>query len=255
MNNNNKWFITGTVTVILGNLLGFALILGMVWADYEGSLFLPSLMGEKYVVKNLNCPVLMTRKETREINFTLGNPGEKERSRLLEGMISEGHVKRTREEKREVTIEPGEKEKVTWKIYPEDAVYERIVLFHVYVWRAYPYPSLEATCGVLVLDIPFMTGKQVMGIVLGIFSILTLGGNTVLLLQYWKDLLGPRRRYVSKAMFAMSVFTILGIWISFLGYWEFGFFFWFASSSIFVYLAASFLVNRVFGSILLPVIL
>ncbi|MFO8036256.1 MAG: hypothetical protein R6U57_06500 [Anaerolineales bacterium] len=248
MDKQDKWFVTGTVAVILGNLLGFILILGMVWADFEGSLFLPSLIGDKYVVRNLDCPVLMTRNETREISFTLRNPGEKERSRLLEGMISEGHVKRTREIKREVTIEPGGKEKATWDIYPEDAVYERIVLFHVYVWRASPYPSLEATCGVLVLDIPILTGAQLMGIVLGLILTLILGGNTVLLLQYWKDLVGARRRYLSRAMFAMSIFTILGIWLSTLGYWEFGSILLFASSTILVYLAASSLVNRVFGS-------
>jgi hypothetical protein len=247
MDKQDKWFLVGMLGVILGNVLGGILIASMVWADFEASLFLFSLIGERYVVKNLDCPVLMTRNETREVSFTLRNPGEKERSRLVKGTISEGHVERTREIKREVTIEPGGKGKVTWDIYPEDAAYGRIVLFHVYVWRANPYPSLEGTCGVLVLDIPSLNGSQVMGIVLGFISTLILGGVAVLIFIYWNELLGAQRRYVSRAMFAVTIFIILGIGFSFLGYWEFGFMCLLASFFILVYLAARSLVHWMFG--------
>jgi len=248
MDTKDKWFAASTIAVILGSLLGFILILGMVWADFEGSLFLPSLIGEKYVVKNLNCPALMTRNETRHISLTLSNSRENEQSRFVEGMISEGDIRQTRVIKQEVTIAPGAKEEVTWEIYPEDAAYDKVVFFHVYVKRAYSAPSLEGTCGVLVLDIPFLSGIQVMGIVLGLIFFLILGGNSILLFQYQKDLMGPRRRYMWRAMFAMSILTVLGIWTSIMGYWEFGFFFWFSSFAILVYLAARTMVNMVFGS-------
>ena len=230
MKKPDKSLLFSWLSVILGILLGLVTIAGMVWADFESSLFPYGLVGER-TAKPLKCPVFMTTSETREISLTLKNPEEIKRSRFAEGTIIEGDLSQIRIENHKVTIEPGGKEKISWKIYPEDVVYGRLVLFRVYVKHAHPFPSLEETCGVLVFDIPSLTGKQMMGILLGLMLALMIGGNAVLLFKYRKELvfqyhedtLGSRRKYISQTILALTIIVLLGFLISFTGNWIFGF--------------------------------
>jgi hypothetical protein len=209
------------VYVIIGNLLGVMIVAGMVWADFEGSLFIFGLDGKRRT-RRLDCPVLMTQDDVREIKLTLKNPGEKNLSHYVVASISEGFLSLTRQEKENVSVGPGQRKTLTWEIYPEDAAYQRIVLFHVYLRRTYPYPSLDGTCGVLVLDIPGLKGSQVMGLALGLTFLLILGGNGILQLQYRNNLLGPQRQNISNAMFFMSILILLGMLIGSLGLWVLG---------------------------------
>lgn len=221
MEKQDRLFIIGMVSVIIGNLLGFLLAAGIVVADFEGSLFLFGLEGEKNA-RRLDCPALMTTNETREIRLILNNPSEREITRFVVATITEGSLTLNRRIKQNVPVDPGEKKEITWEIYPEDAAYGGIILFKVYVKRDYPYPSLNGDCGVLVLDIPLLTGNQVTGILLGLISTLLLGGNAVLQFQYRNAILGPRRQNMSRAMFIMSLLVLLDILFSFLGTWVFG---------------------------------
>ncbi len=218
MDKQDKYFIVGMVYVIIGNLVGILLTAGMVWADFEATLFLFGLDGDKSV-KRLICPVLMTTNETREINLTLKNPGNEKNSPFVEATISEGYLTLVRNIKQEVQLGPREKKTITWEIFPEDAAYQRIILFNVYVRQSYPHPSLDGKCGVLVVNVPYLKGKQVMAIALGLTFVMILGGNGILQYQYRNAALGPRRQYMSKAMYVMSILITLGMLVSFVGYW------------------------------------
>jgi hypothetical protein len=190
----------------------------------------------------------MTGDESRQITLTLSNPEDRERSRFAEGMVIEGDITHIRKMNRKVSIKPGGKEVVAWAIYPEDAVYGRLVLFRVYVKQTHSTPSLEGTCGVLVLDIPILTGRQVMGVLLGLTLTLILSGNAVLLFLYVKDFLGSWHRYLSREMGAMSLFTLLGIWAAYVGNGTFGFIFLLTAFFMLSHLSLRSLLNRVFGS-------
>ncbi|MFO8037043.1 MAG: hypothetical protein R6U57_10495 [Anaerolineales bacterium] len=218
MDKKDRIFVIGMVCVVIGSLIGILLTAGMVWADLEAMLFIFGLEGDEST-NDLDCPVLMTTNETREVSLTLKNPGENVNSPYVIATISEGYFTLTRNIKQEVKLDPGEKKKVSWEIFPEDAAYQRIVLFKVYVRQSYPYPSLKGNCGVLVLDVPLLKGKQVMALALGLTFVMILGGNAILQYQYRNAALGPSRQYMSKAMYIMSILIALGILISYLGYW------------------------------------
>jgi len=221
MDKQNKIFVIGMLSVIIGNLLGLILAAGMVWADLEGSLFLFGLIGDK-TTRRLDCPVLMTTNETREVTLSLKNPSQEKDTRFVTTTISEGYLTLVREIKQNVSLDPGETKELSWEISPEDAVYRKIVLFRAYVKGSYPYPSLEANCGVLVLDIPFLKGAQVMGLTLGFTFLLMLAGNSILQLQYRNARLGPRRQRMSRAMYIMSILIAVDLLISYLGFWVYG---------------------------------
>jgi len=221
MDKENKIFVIGMLSVIIGNLLGLMMAAGMVWADLEGSLFLFGLIGEK-TTRRLDCPVLMTTNETREVTLTLKNPSQEQDTRFVTTTISEGYLTLVREIKQNVSLGPGETKELSWEIFPEDAVYRKIVLFRVYVKGSYPYPSLEANCGVLVFDIPLLKGSQVMGLTLGFTFLMMLAGNSILQFQYRSARLGPRRQRMSRAMYIMSILIAVDILISYLGFWVYG---------------------------------
>jgi hypothetical protein len=70
-------------------------------------------------------------------------------------------------------IEPGETKSVEVKVSSENAVYNRIILVRMHQFSYGPLPYRNASCGIYVINIPFLTGQQfiIISLVLGlIFS-------------------------------------------------------------------------------------
>jgi len=204
------------IVILVGNLFGLILTAGMVWGDLEGSLFSFGVEGEKNL-KGLHCPVLITPRETGQINIKLRNPGDEEISRYIRAKVSQRYVTLTRSENKTMYIEPGKSATATWNIYPEDAAYDRIILFRAYVHRSYPYPSMDGNCGVLLVNIPWMTGKQFV-----VFStsltLLIIAGGVYLMRRDWNQL-GLEKQKTGYGLFFLSAIIILNLTLSFQGLW------------------------------------
>ena len=155
----NKLRLLSLIIFTLGILIGMAIAGGIVWGDLEASLF-DSSINANSSLRSLKCPIAITTDEVGLIRATLKNPTDREKSYYVRAHISEGYVSLKREINQQIPVAPGEKGKVSWEIYPEDAAYNRVVLFRVYVNASYPVPSQGNFCGVLVLDIPWFTGNQ-----------------------------------------------------------------------------------------------
>ena len=141
---------------------------GIIWGDIETSVFDSSIKAKSSL--RLNCPVAITTDEVGKISATVENQWIEEKKFYVRAHISEGYVSLNREINQQIPVAPGEKGKVSWEIYPEDAAYNRIILFRAYVNPSYPVPSQGNFCGVLVLDIPFLTGTQIFLLMLGLQS-------------------------------------------------------------------------------------
>lgn len=209
-------FLMGMIFMLVGNLMGMFLIAGMVWGDLEGSLFSFGVPGEENL-RGLHCPVLITPRETGQISIQLRNPGDEEISRYIRARISQRFVTMTRKENKTIYIDPGETATAAWEIYPEDAAYDRIILFQAYVHRSYPYPSMEGNCGVLVLDIPWLTGGQFFLLAVSLTLLLIVGGG-VMVRRSWGGL-RRQQRTIGGGLFFLSAIILLDLLISFLGYW------------------------------------
>lgn len=164
MNSHKKLFkATGGLLLTTGILLGFILSSLMIWGDLEASLFTSGLRADKSL-STLKCPIVITTNETGKITATLKNPTEKPLERYLIANVSEGYASLVREIRTNLPIPPEEKQKVEWKIYPEDAAFnERVILFRVYINPRHPHPSLGGNCGVVRVNIDGITGNQIMG--------------------------------------------------------------------------------------------
>jgi hypothetical protein len=211
----------GTASLIMfaaGIFIGIGIAGGIIWGDLEASSFSKNIKPTSSL--RLNCPVVIAKHEVGEVSAKLKNPTEREQRFYVRTHISEGHVERMREINQHITVAPGEKEKVVWEIYPEDAAYRRFIFFRTYVFAAYPLPSQGNFCGVLVLDIPLLTGTQFFLLMLGLSLAGTICGSLI-----WQNVNQPMDhviRNLTNANHTLAVLVFSTILAGYLGFWILG---------------------------------
>lgn len=215
----NLLWTLGRLILINGILLGFVLNGIMVWGDLEATLFTSGLSADASI-RTLNCPVLITDNETSTISATMKNPTGKEMERYLRAFISEGHSTLVREIKTKVPIDPGGKEEVEWTIYPDDAVYQRVIMFRVFVNAKYPYPSLSGNCGVLRVNLPWLTGDQLLTILVGL-TLTCMAAGTVMFESSIRTIPGYNQRRLN-ALYVIAGVLLIGSILAYLGLWLLG---------------------------------
>ncbi len=210
--------VVSFIIYTIGIILGMAIAGGIIWSDLEASLFDSSINAKSSL--SLSCPVAITTHEAGKISATLKNPVDREKNFYVRAHISEGYVSLKREINQQILVAPGEKEKVSWEIYPQDAAYNRIILFRAYVNPSYPLPSRGNFCGVLVLDIPLLTGTQFFLLMLGLSLAGIIGGSAI-----WRKVNRPMNkniRSMSNAMTALAVIIFSAIVAGYSGIWILG---------------------------------
>lgn len=211
--------VAGLLIYSIGILLGMAIAGGIIWGDLEASLFDSSIKAKSSV--RLNCPVAITTHEVGEITATLKNPVEREKEFYVRAHISEGYVSLKREIDQQIPVAPGEKGFVSWEIYPEDAAYDnRIILFRAYVNPSYPVPSQGNFCGVLVFDIPVLTGTQLFLFLLGLSLACVIIGSML-----WRKANQPMNkntRSMTNALYALAIIIFSAIAAGYFGIWILG---------------------------------
>ncbi|MEJ2756932.1 MAG: hypothetical protein P8046_00490 [Anaerolineales bacterium] len=151
-----------TITIFtLSALVGFALLLISVWGDVEAFMFDLSNKGEESL-GTLVCPVIITPQDTGEFSIKLENPLERDIMTAVRVHISSGFVSLMTEDNVKVDLAPKESKKLAWSVNPEDAAYGKMVLVKVFLFRNYPIPSKDATCGIFVVDTPHFSGRQIL---------------------------------------------------------------------------------------------
>ncbi len=165
----------GVLWFSIGLLLGMAVSGGVLWGDLEASLF-DSALGADEPLKTLRCPVILTSRETGTVSATFTNPGDRAVVRLIRAHISNGFVTLMREVSDRLALEPGETRKLEWTVTPDDAAWGHFILVRVHVLRSSPLPSYTGSCGVLVMNLPGLTGNQIIVLTLLLSALSTMAG-------------------------------------------------------------------------------
>jgi len=218
----------------IGVLVGVAVSGATLWGDIEASVFDSSIIGDSKI--RLNCPVIITKDEIGKISATLKNPEDREKSFFVRAHISDGYVSLIREVNQQISVPPGAKTHLEWEVFPEDRAYNRIILFRALVSPSYPIPSQGNSCGVLVMDIPFLTGTQfyVLLLVLGLVCIF----EGILI---WNKINRPMKddmRSLTNGMYALAIFVYATVLASFWGFWILG---------VILFAASLLLIGIIFG--------
>jgi hypothetical protein len=191
----------------------------VIWGDLEGSLFDTSLRGDARLT-SLNCPVMVTSTEEGTVSATFENSLDRATVFTVRAHISHGRLTLMREVNSQIPLAPGEKRTLEWPVTAEDAAFGQLILFRVRVGPKYPIPSRDASCGILVVDLPRFTGRQLFTFALAA-SFLSMAAGMGLWVFANRPLRGLGQD-VARAMTALIASILIGMILGILGQWLIG---------------------------------
>jgi hypothetical protein len=134
--------------------------------------------------------------------------------------ISRGFVSLMDEVNRRLPLEPGQSARLEWAIHPDDAAFGRVVLVRVHVLPIAPYRYSQASCGVVVVNLPGLPGDAYYAIGLFLSAACAAGGLALWVTSH-RPLEG-RPLLVTKALIALLAIVALSVLFAVLKLWLVG---------------------------------
>jgi hypothetical protein len=125
-----------------------------------------------------------------------------------------------RSERLMLSLEGNKSKKVTWNVTSDDIDLRNFIFAQITNYPAQKVPFRQATCGILTIDLPQFTGKQVFAFAM-IVILVGIAGGLIIWETYGFPLTG-KLPDVTRAMRTVGVLVLLGMLVSFLGYWMIG---------------------------------
>ncbi len=218
----------------LGMLFSMALAGVASWADLEATFYgFERLTNER--LTTLQCPVLMTVTETGTISAAVSNLSDVTVKPKLRIYVSGPGLFRAADV--QITLDPGETQQVHWTVTSEDVDYKFLIMAKVLAFPYYMASTREGTCGILVLNLPNLTGSQVFD-----FALAAALSGLLIGLGLWIAS-GPqlKRRILdsSRAMTFLAILTLVDIFVSLRGAWLFGLILFLATALLIIVVLAN----------------
>ena len=203
----------------LGLIIGLFLWTGSVWADLEGYMFQPATYAEN-AKENLKCPVLITSSDFGVISMGFENTFDQNQKLVVRGNKSLGYVIYVATDENTFELKPGETKVLHWYIYPEDSVWNRFVLFRANIISSRGVSLTTASCGVMVINFPYLNSTQFFMLILLLGMVLIGAG---IFLMYRASISRKRNNfYNEKLMLAMIAVLIIGLLLALFDQWVAG---------------------------------
>jgi hypothetical protein len=212
--------IIGAILFSAGLAIGYLIFGAAVWADFESSMFDTAIRGEKSL-RTLRCPIVISDQETGTVSAAFHNSLDRPVQFAIRTRISQGFVTLMREEKALLPVEAGGTGRLEWTVTPDDAAYGSVILVKVLLQGNYPLPSRQATCGVLVLGLPFLSGSQALTLGVAVSLVLVALGGALWLVGSWPLDAGFELN-LARAMGVLAVTMLVGMFVGFMGSWLLG---------------------------------
>ena len=149
----------GILLILIGGMCFLAIGGFSIWADLEAAIF-NMVRRSSEAIPTLKCPSVITPDEIGIVSASFSNPSERNVSPLIRTNVTDGYVTLMREYNTRLIIAPGETERVEIRVDAEDAAYNRLILVRMHQFGYGPYRYRHASCGIVVIDIPILTGSQ-----------------------------------------------------------------------------------------------
>ena len=176
----NKPFRTiGLILLVIGTLLLAFLGLISIWGNIEAFVFNATIRSERSL-STLSCPAIITPKDKAVVSARIINSSDRDLEMLIRTNISDGYVIFLREVPTTLTLKSGESGIVRVPISIEDAAYDRVVLVRMHQISRGSLPYKNASCGVIVFDLPWITGRQFVIAFFGLGTFLSAIGLVIL---------------------------------------------------------------------------
>lgn len=154
----SKNSITGNIVFFVGIAIGLSLALVSIWADYEAVGYF--FTGARFdAFPGMKCPILATQSETVAISASIENPSDRPVQPFYRVEIS-GPVGRMFGD--QIPIPPHETRKAEWTVSTDDVDLRYFIMTKITLLPFAGTRASEATCGIFVLNLDGLTGKQVL---------------------------------------------------------------------------------------------
>jgi hypothetical protein len=201
----------------IGVIAGTAFVLCATWADVESFFYGFNQYGNK-ITSTMHCPILMTDEETGVITASFKNTTNQLIRPTVSFQASSEWAFRTLTNV--LSLEPGQSETLQWEVTKNDLALNYFIFAQIATFSSYPMKDVEQTCGIMVLDLTGITGKQ-----LTIYAIIVSLAGLVVGCLLWNVAHHPLRyRFLDamRAMLTISVVVLAGIVSVFLAWWPLG---------------------------------
>jgi len=214
---NKKTFrIIGIVCLITGMFLLVFLGIISISGEVEATFFNAGLKSDE-PLSTLHCPAVITNNEVGIVSGNFYNPSDKIINMEVRTYVTDGYVTLMDEIIINFILGPGENKIVEVPVTAEDAAYNRIVMVRMHQMKRIPLPYQNAACGIVVVNLPFLTGMQFIILTIGLGVLLSAGGITLWAVNA-KPIVWDRLRNFQAMIFltvtaiASTVTSLLNLW-------------------------------------------
>ena len=213
--------LTTLILIFLG--VSILLFIGAVsvWGDIKAVPFdnLKHLAAEP--LSTLQCPAIITSSETGTIFAIFSNVRNLEVTMDTRATITNGSVGGTITIDNEVLLEPEESQRLSWQVNAQNATADHFILARIHQLAMASQPLKNASCGIFVINLPFLTGQQFLLISMGLAGLLSIGGIILFAIRNnsW-SLKNPGLRRLLIFIAVSLLFSVGGL----MGYWGFALF-------------------------------
>ncbi len=223
LTNNNK---IGLLLLSIGIILIMGLFTLSSWSDLE-ALGYKKVYSEESQTNAFRCPVFITTDEDSYLSIKIKNPVDKVSIVRILTFVTYGSSTFDHKEWTILELDPYESHVVSTPIHPKDAAYDKLILAKVIIDNPYPIADQQGFCGVVLVNINFLTGNQLTAVLFTSGLIFIVSGFVLYTTGH-----RPFRGKFNQRLIIYYVFTamiIFGTTISIIGYWLFGFLFYLIS--------------------------
>lgn len=193
--------VLSLIVFAVGVIVGLVFAALIIWANLEASLFDTDMAGDAALA--LHCPVVITTRETGIVSASFTNTATWDVNLTVKAHISQGHLSLYREEMTLLKLAPGQSQGLSWVVTPQDRVYGRIIFVKVANNRLAPIQGRAGTCGILVVNIPALTGSVFIILVTALAGLFLVAGNLL-----WRVANRPALGLSADVLRAMNWLTV-----------------------------------------------
>lgn len=201
----------------LGVLIGMALFIAATWADVESVFYGFNSYGNE-LTNTMRCPYIITSDETGSITASFKNTSDqliRPTVRFQASSFGAFRIETTR-----MQLEPGQTQVVEWTVSEENMVLDRFIFANFYTFASYPLEDVEQTCGIIMLDLPGISGSLVTYGAVAL-SLLAMAGGIALWYAANKPLRN-RSTEVLRAFYTLASVVVLGLVSIAFAWWPVG---------------------------------
>jgi hypothetical protein len=209
----------GFVLYVLGIVILMSILTITAWSDVE-ALKLDVSIIQRGTLSSLRCPIFITPKETSTISLKVNNPRDLVHKPIVTTLITRSTLSLLNKEVTFLELQPGETQILTREINSKDSVFDRLVLVKAIVDNPYPTKDVHNVCGVMVVNIDFLSGSQLSAILMTLGVLLILIG--LILYTAGKKPFGKKFGMHLNIKLFLAILIFLSIIISNYGYFIIG---------------------------------